>query len=86
MSLSLLCTALVQIFSLIPEVAERYHRSVKSAFVLPKFHISITACVNFNGNANGKGLNGHLIDYDSLLTIRISNSRDLSRLLVHLVR
>ena len=36
-SLSLLCTALVQIFSLIPEVAERFHRSVKSTFVLTKF-------------------------------------------------
>ena len=36
--------------------------------------------VNFNGNANGKGLNGHLVDYDSLLTIKTQNERSLETL------
>ena len=36
--------------------------------------------VNFHGHANGKGLNGHLIDYDSFLTIKTQNERSLERL------
>ena len=33
-----------------------------------------------NGNANGKGLNGHLIDYDSLLLIKNNQERPLDKL------
>ena len=36
--------------------------------------------IQFNGTINGKGLNGHLIDYDSLLTIKTQKERSLERL------
>ena len=57
--------------------------SLTSHFTQTQNHIQFATnqpTVNFHGHVSGKGLNGNLIDYDSLLIIKTQKERSLERL------